>query len=84
MRSSRVQRAVIRSSLLAPLELERNVRNAAVYNPLTAVAREQVEATSPRERSEFCVRERTRGAVRAEQRNAHRLGGALLDSLVPS
>ncbi len=35
---------------------------------------------SPRERSEFCVRERTVRAVRADQREAHRLEGAFLDS----
>ena len=36
---------------------------------------------SPREPSELRVRERTCRAVRAEQREAHRLAGALLDSL---
>jgi hypothetical protein len=36
---------------------------------------------SPRERSKSCVGERTGRAVRAEQRNAHRLASALLDSL---
>ena len=39
------------------------------------------EQFSPRERSEFCVRECTCRAVRAEQRNANRLAGAFLDSL---
>ena len=39
------------------------------------------EQFSPRECSEFCVRECTCRAVRAEQRNANRLAGAFLDSL---
>src|ERR1700677_1991153 len=39
-----------------------------------------LETASPRERS-GCVRERACRAVRAEQRKAHRLAGALLDSL---
>ena len=34
-----------------------------------------------RDRSEFCVRERTARSVRAEQRSAHRFSRALLDGL---
>ena len=41
------------------------------------------ETPSPRDRCVFPARERTCRAVRAEQRNAHHLAGALLDRLRP-
>src|SRR5580704_3843795 len=71
---------VVDHSSLHDHDRSRHTRSASPIPPKTRRGHAR-ETPSPRDRCVFPARERTRRAVRAEQRNAHHLAGAVLDRL---